>query len=314
MQVFIAVAAIATLVMGAVTTERRRAEEDLQRARDQLESRVQERTAELAAANTELGRRNEEVEAFVYIVSHDLRAPLVNLQGFAKELQMSCRDLTDKLRGATLPAVVARDIATILQEDMGGALTYVSAAASKLERLIEALLRLSRSGREQLRSEEVDVGAIVEATMNVLQKSIQSSGARVSVTRSLPRARGDATAIEQVFANLLTNALHYLKPGRPGVIEIGGEAEGASASYWVRDNGVGIGATAKPRLFQVFQRFHPELAPGEGMGLAIRQARGRTPRRPDLGGERGGRRHHVPPPAPGGVRSDQWHRALTSPS
>ena len=269
MDLFMAVAATTALAMGAVTAERGRAQADLHRAHGQLEGRVRERTAELATANTELARKNQEIEAFVYIVSHDLRAPLVNLQGFTKELQMSCRDLAAKLRGAPLPANLEKEVAAILEEDMGGALRYIGAGAGKLERLIDALLRLSRSGREQYKVEEVDVAAVVEATTSSLQKSIETSGATVSVARPLPKALGDATAIGQVFANLLSNALHYLQPGRPGVIEIGGEVEGASATYWVRDNGVGIGEAVRPRLFQVFQRFHPDMAPGEGMGLAI---------------------------------------------
>jgi signal transduction histidine kinase len=72
-----------------------------------------------------------------------------------------------------------------------------------------------------------------------------------------------------VFSNLIGNSVKYLKPGRPGHIEIGGEREGREAHCWVRDNGAGLPASAKTRLFQVFQRFHPDLAPGEGMGLAI---------------------------------------------
>jgi signal transduction histidine kinase len=86
---------------------------------------------------------------------------------------------------------------------------------------------------------------------------------------TLPNAIGDVTAIGQVFSNLIANALNYLKPGRPGLIEIGSEAKDGEVHYWVKDNGVGITPAARPRLFQVFQRFRPELAQGEGMGLAI---------------------------------------------
>ena len=86
---------------------------------------------------------------------------------------------------------------------------------------------------------------------------------------ALPPALGDDTAIGQIFANLIGNALKYLQPGRPGVVEIGGETQDGMAHYWVRDNGAGIPASARSRLFSVFQRFHPKLASGEGMGLAI---------------------------------------------
>jgi signal transduction histidine kinase len=269
LEVFMAIAVIGPLSLSVAMTERRRAEDALRRAHDELERRVSDRTAALAAANTELASKNEEVEAFVYIVSHDLRAPLVNLQGFSKELQLSFGELSAKLRDAPLPANLQRDVEAILKDGMGGALRFITASTSKFERLIEALLHLSRHGREKYRAEVVDVGAVVELTLASLRQSIAASGATVSVAASLPTALGDATAIGQVFSNLIANALSYLRSGTPGVIEIGGEANGSVAHYWVRDNGVGIGASAQPRLFQVFQRFHPHMAPGEGMGLAI---------------------------------------------
>src|SRR5207302_551703 len=106
------------------------------------------------------------------------------------------------------------------------------------------------------------------ATVDSLRQSIEKSGAMVSI-QSLPPAVGDATAIGQVFANLLGSALNYLEPNREGRIEVGGETSGGEAHYWVRDNGSGIPESVRPRLFQVFQRFHPKLASGEGMGLAI---------------------------------------------
>lgn len=265
---FMAVIAVTALTLGAVTAERQRAEHGLQQARDKLEVRVQERTAELATANAELSTKNEEVEAFVYIVSHDLRAPLVNLQGFSKELERSCRELQEKLQTASLPSSIEPAVQAILQEDIPGSLRFIGAGTTKFQRLIDALLTLSRYGRQEYPLEEVDVRSLVDATRDSLRQSIDASGASVSVT-ALPRAMGDSTAIGQVFSNLIGNALKYLQPGRAGRIEIGGDIKDSMAHYWVRDNGAGIPQSAQQRLFQVFQRFHPDLAAGEGMGLAI---------------------------------------------
>ncbi len=268
LEMFMAAAALTGLVLSAATAERARAQQALQRAHAGLEQRVAARTAELASANRVLAGKNEEVEAFVYIVSHDLRAPLVNLQGFAKELELSCRELQEALATAALPATLAQRIQAILSDDIAGALRYISASTTKFRRLIDALLQLSRTGTQQFRREPVDVGASVETTLLSLQQSIATSGAKVSVD-ALPSALGDTTAIGQVFANLIGNALKYLQPGQPGHIEVGGEVADGVAHYWVRDNGAGIPASAQARLFQVFQRFHPQLASGEGMGLAI---------------------------------------------
>ena len=282
LNIFIAVTEVTALLLGAVTAERRHSQERLHRAHDQLEARVRERTAELARANVELRQvnevltartrelaaKNEEVEAFVYIVSHDLRAPLVNLQGFSKELETSCRDLEDTLRSASLPASLDSSVQAILKDGIAGALRFITASTTKFQRLIDALLALSRSGKQEYRAEAVDVRAVVDGAILSLHHSIQQHGASVSID-ALPPAIGDTTAIGQVFSNLIGNALNYLHPGRNGRIEIGGESPDGVVHYWVRDNGVGIPSSAQRRLFQVFQRFHPDLAQGEGMGLAI---------------------------------------------
>lgn len=269
LEIFMAVAALASLSLGAVTTQRFRAEAALQRAHDELEARVLARTAELAQKNSELAQKNEEVEAFAYIVSHDLRAPLVNLQGFSNELTLSCGELEEKLAEAELPARVVDELAPILKQEIPSALRFIRASASKFQRLIDALLALSRTGRQEYHPLDVDVAELVNSTVDSLQQSIRMRKAELKITPALPHVEGDATALGQVFANLISNSLNYLSSERPGVIEVGGRADNDNVHYWIKDNGVGIPPAAKRRLFQVFQRFHPELSPGEGMGLAI---------------------------------------------
>jgi PAS domain S-box-containing protein len=244
------------------------ATEQLRALNVNLEERVVERTAALAAANVVLAQKNEEVEAFVYIVSHDLRAPLVNIQGFASEISRSCVALEDTLRNAALQPDVELAVLAIVRQEIAGALRYISASTMKFQRLIDILLVLSRTGRQELRIEEADVRSIVDSTILSLGQMIQGCGAEVEVG-ALPGLRADLTAMGQVFSNLISNALKYGQPGRPARIVVGGEISQGVAHYWVRDNGAGIPASAQRRLFQVFQRFHPELASGDGMGLAI---------------------------------------------
>jgi light-regulated signal transduction histidine kinase (bacteriophytochrome) len=156
----------------------------------------------------------------------------------------------------------------ILDQDIPGAIKFITASTTKFERLINALLALSRFGRQELQIEELDVKAIVGTTLDSMRQTVEKTKAVVEVG-PLPNASGDSTAVGQVFSNLIGNALSYLKKDAPGKIEIGGEAQEGLNHYWVRDNGVGIPMVAQEKLFQVFQRFHPSLAPGEGMGLAI---------------------------------------------
>jgi signal transduction histidine kinase len=269
LEIFMAVAALPSLALGAVTTQRFRAEAALKRAHDELEARVLARTAELAQKNSELAKKNEEVEAFAYIVSHDLRAPLVNLQGFSNELNLSCRELEEKLTDAGLPTLLREEIEPILKQNIPSALRFISASASKFQRLIDALLALSRTGRQEYHTLDVDVAELVHTTVDSLQQSIRTRKAELKITPTLPHVEGDVTALGQVFSNLISNSLNYLSSERPGVIEVGGSADNENVHFWIKDNGVGIPPAVKPRLFQVFQRFHPELSPGEGMGLAI---------------------------------------------
>ncbi|WP_337847888.1 MASE1 domain-containing protein [Sphingomonas sp.] len=278
---FLAVLSITGLMLGALAAERRRAEASLRLANEELEARVVERTAELEQANRELAstnvqlgarteelaRKNEEVEAFVYIVSHDLRAPLVNLQGFSRELELSCKELETTLAEAQVAPNVSKTLHTVVEDGIGGALRYIGSSVSKFERLINALLLLSRTGQQEYRIETIDTVALVTSTVDTYRQTIEAAGATV-IVGDLPEAQGDMTAIGQVFSNLLGNSLKYLRPGRPGKIEIGGVLEETGLRYWVRDNGAGIPESVRPRLFQIFQRFHPELASGDGIGLA----------------------------------------------
>lgn len=268
LELFMAVTTMTGLILATAIREQRYAETALKIANADLENRVKERTAQLAITNKELAQKNEEVEAFVYIVSHDLRAPLVNLQGFSRELAISCRDLESKLLNKSLPVEIESAVRAILMEDIPSSLRYITASSTKFERLINALLELSRHGRQTLRSLAIDMDELVSSTLDTLKESIRTRNIHISVT-PLPAALGDRSTIDQVFANLIGNAIKYLQPERLGEIEIGGVEEGDMNHYWIRDNGVGIPTSAHGRLFQVFQRFHPKMAEGEGMGLVI---------------------------------------------
>lgn len=246
----------ARLVLALDVTERVRADTALRQALGQLARHAEE-----------LEKKNEEIEAFVYTVSHDLRAPLVNLQGFSRELALSCEDLRKHLRANDANSEDPA-LEQILQSDISGALKFITASVDKFERLINALLQLSRTGRQELRMETLNLNEIARNSLDSMRKVIDERGAEVRVAE-LPEAWGDRTAIDRVLSNLVSNALNYLHPDRPGTVDIGGESNGEFTRCWVRDNGLGIPASAMPRLFQVFQRFHPERSPGEGMGLAI---------------------------------------------
>ena len=218
----------------------------------------------------ELEQRNQEVEAFVYIVSHDLRAPLVNIQGFCNELEYSSEELRTLIGALDLPSESSDRIEAVLRDDIPGSLKYITAGTNRFERLINALLRLSRTGRQTYTFEQTEIQVLLERIVESLTMNIENAGATVTIG-SLPNALADSTSIEQVFSNLLVNALAYLRQDVPGIIEVGGYVDDDTdfRHYWIRDNGMGIPDGAREKVFQVFQRAHPGLADGEGMGLAI---------------------------------------------
>lgn len=246
-------------------------------ARAQLEDKLRQ----LAALNTELRQQTEENETFIYSVSHDLRSPLVNLQGFSKELAMTCAEIETLLDDGSLPAAYRARMSALVDGEIRESVHYIRTAVSRASGIIDSLLRLARVGRVELRSQRVPVAQIVRDVIDAMRATITAKGARVTA-HPLQDAWGDATAIEQVFANLIGNAVNYLDSSRQGMIEIGMvEREGtatppgkdaaaaATRTYYVRDNGLGIPRAALPRVFSAFQRHHGQVAAGEGVGLAL---------------------------------------------
>lgn len=244
-------------------TERKRHEDRVNRLNAELTGRV----AELAEANRELEAKSEENETFVYSVSHDIRGPLANLLGFSEELERSCEELADLIGplGERREAAKARSIVT---QEMPEALGFINTAVEHLSNIVDSLLRLSRLGRVVYRTEQVDVEAVVRRVLGALKGTVDEVGAEIQLSH-LPPVVADTAAVEQVFANLIGNALRYRDPGRRLRVEIGGEttADGRKRVYHVKDNGLGIPESALSNLFLAFRRFHPESGPGEGMGL-----------------------------------------------
>jgi PAS domain S-box-containing protein len=250
-------------------TERVRAEEAIRSLNQELEARVKARTAELEETNRQLARKNEENETFVYSVSHDLRSPLVNLEGFSRELVLSCQDVKKILTDPAMPPDLRARAEAVLGSDVTEAIGYIQAGVARLTGIIDALLRLSRAGRVQYQPAPLDVGRVVDRVVQSLRGTAEQKGAAVFVG-PLPDAWADPTAVEQVFANLIGNALNYLDPNRPGRVEVGSvPGDPGVRTYFVRDNGAGIPTAYHPRVFQAFRRLHPDLAPGEGMGLVM---------------------------------------------
>jgi len=220
----------------------------LTRAFNGMLDQIEAQDAVIQRANAELRASNQEMEQFVYMVSHDLKAPVVTITGFV--------------------GLLRQDLEAGDTEGIAEALDHLQRAGTKMGRLIEDLLGLSRIGRVPLHRAWIDADETVENILFDLEPRIRAAGAEVRVERPLPRAYADPMRLGQLFENLLSNAIKY--GGRDGVcrITIGGVAEPAEARYFVRDEGPGIAPEFHQRIFGLFQRLDT-AAEGTGVGLAI---------------------------------------------
>lgn len=240
-------------------TDRKRASEELKRI-----------ATELQRYTRELERSNGELQDFAYVVSHDLRAPLVNIQGFSKELALSCEPLRSVLAAAELPESKRRELSTLLDEDIPESLEFITTNATKMDGLLSGILRLARVGQAALTVRPLDISQMLSEIVASRQFAIEQAGASVNVD-SLPTCQGDEMQINQVFSNLLDNALKYLDPNRPGVICVRGHEEPDRVIFSIADNGIGIEAQHQDSVYKVFHRLDPQRGTGEGLGLTIVQ-------------------------------------------
>jgi signal transduction histidine kinase len=261
--VILAVAGGSILLLARYTRDLEQARLAVEEANAGLEERVQERTAELAAAN-------EEIQRFAYIVSHDLRAPLVNVMGFTSELEVGLGALGTLLDTVEerAPELATQEARIAVREDMPEAIGFIRSSTTRMDRLINAILKLSREGRRALHPERVRMEALFQGLAATVQHQLVEAGGELRIEAPLPDVVSDRLALEQVFGNLVDNAVKYLDPGRPGMVVITGRANGRRVVYEVADNGRGINPKDHERIFELFRRSGAQDRPGEGIGLA----------------------------------------------
>ena len=226
----------------------KQAENELRRAHDELELRVQKRTSELAAANQALEQSNIELQQFAYIASHDLQAPLRGIAGFAQFLQ---QDYQGKLDG-------------FADEYIG----QIVEGAQRMQRLISDLLAYSRVESRARAFTPTDLATVFDDAVTLLRAEIEYDGGEVT-RDELPTVVGDPAQLSQLLQNLLGNAVKYHGIGSPRV-HVSAARNGSAWTIAVRDNGIGMEAKHFERIFEIFRRLHTqEQYPGTGIGLAV---------------------------------------------
>ena len=223
-------------------TDRKELEARLNDIQSQLEQRVNERTAELSATVSDL-------EAFSYSISHDLRAPLRAMEGYAQILQ---ERLNKKL------APVENDF-----------LTRITASAQRLDSLIQDVLKYSRVAREPVKLEPLDVEKLVKGIIRDYP-NLQPPKAKIEIQKPLLPVQGNEAFLTQCISNLLSNAVKFVKPGDHPHVRVWAEELKQAIRLWFEDNGIGIAPENQRRIFGIFQRMHSHKEyEGTGIGLAI---------------------------------------------
>lgn len=222
---------------------------------------------ELRVSEARLRMANKELESIVYVASHDMRSPLVNLQGFSRQLSNAAQKLTPLT--AKLPPDEKAQADAILNQEVPEAVGFIAASTRKMDGLIKGLLRLSRLGRAPLRMVRVDMNHLIAETLASTQFVLTQRNITVE-TGDLPQCWGDETQLGQVFSNLIDNAIKYRDPVAPGLIRIQGQILDDYAVYHVEDNGIGIAPNHQEHVFEIFHRLAPDgEVPGEGLGLSV---------------------------------------------
>jgi signal transduction histidine kinase len=271
----IALAALSIFLVRRSARARDEAEAQLRDSNVNLESIVSERTADLREAN-------EEIQRFAYIVSHDLRSPLVNIMGFTSELEELRGDIFKRIASlarSASSAPLVPDNATDdaepalegpdkqLSQDFTEALGFIKSSIGKMDRLITAILNLTREGRREFQPVPIDTRELIEGIVSTVAHQAAEANAQVRI-EPLPEIVSDRLALEQIFSNLIDNALKYLKPGVPGDITVRGRTKLGFAIFEITDNGRGIDPKDHQRIFDLFRRAGPQDRPGQGIGLA----------------------------------------------
>jgi len=260
------IGAAAFLLVRRYTVELTSARDRLHLLNTDLEGAVAERTADLQ-------RANEEIQRFAYIVSHDLRSPLVNILGFTAELEETNKSLGKLIERAhsEAPHIITDDTREA-QAELPEAIGFIRSSTQKMDRLINAILKLSREGRRNLTPEHLPMALVLRDIAASLEHRALEAEAKMVIDEPMPDLVSDRVAIEQIFSNLIENAVKYLQPGRPGRITVRGRPQGSRVIYEVEDNGRGIDPKDHQRIFDLFRRSGTQDRPGEGIGLAHARA------------------------------------------
>ncbi len=253
------------MVAGSVEYDNEEKEHQLNKAYSKLKNYTQE----CEYLTKTLASKNKELQNFTSIIRHDLGNPLLSIDAFASMLDKYCDQLNQFLEKNSISQELKDQVSSIVKSDIPEAVSYIQTSATEMKKLLEGLKQVADVGHRTLNIEPQDMNEIIRQIVGKMSFQFDDCGASVAV-EPLSACLGDATQLNQVFRNLLSNALKYLDPNRKGSIHISGRVEQGMSIYCIEDNGIGIAHAEKKKVFEIFHRVDPKgIVSGEGLGLTI---------------------------------------------
>ncbi len=225
-------------------------------------------TIEKEKLNKALELKNKELESIIYVASHDLKSPLLNIQGFCNEMSMNCESLRELLVEENITPEVIKKAGELVKTKIPSSMNYIITSAAKIDMVLAGLLRLSRLGRTSLKFELIDMDKMISEVVDTMDYQLKKDAVNLKIT-PLPPCMGDKSQLNQVFSNLIGNAIKYLGKSVSAEIKISGHKDGQLVVYSVKDNGIGIDKRHQDIIFELFHRLDPDKTDGEGLGLTI---------------------------------------------
>lgn len=221
----------------------------------------------LMQLSRELEFKNKEMESFISIVTHDLRAPIVNIQGFSHEVKLECQTLDKLLAPVHMEQTLEKELDTILHKSIPESLSYIETSSEAMSNLVKTLVEVTKVGMSPLKPERIDMDKLINQVIDSIKIKFKEADVHFDLSK-LPDCHADRAQVTQIFTNLVDNAVKYLDPTRPSWICIEGTLQADGVLYSVSDSGIGISIEQQEKIFKPYYQLNEKAAGGVGMGLA----------------------------------------------
>jgi signal transduction histidine kinase len=223
---------------------------------------------ELMHYNDVLVEKNKELENYVYVTSHDLRSPLVNIQGFSTRLKKHTDKIGELVSVSEFDQTTKDSLDELIKQKIPHTLEYIFNSVGKMERMLNSLLQISRTGRVAMNIQQIKMHGLISKVIHTVEYQLQELKAIVDI-QDLPDCYGDEAMLNQLFSNIITNAIKYRDDQRQLKISISGVSRYKKVLYRIMDNGIGIPKEHLEKIWYVFYRVDNRNVPGDGIGLSV---------------------------------------------